>query len=451
MRLLYRFQERVSSVTSQGETITLEIQNSPPLIFRIGVAQVAQVVQALKGPGVSFDALCGLLSGQSDLQKAAQLVTYYLERFAKASLIEWTVVDEQGELARVKSLAKGYMPRMDLAPAGSLALCRFAYLHRIDDLLVLESSLARGRVVITERGMPALLNIMHAAQAKREEPLSVMLWRFGFFDEVNAPESEAKRCWEFQDLLLHEASRLNRDVQPVGGTYRFEGVFPAPPGIKPAMQGKLIKLPEPDPVAIESRCGSLHELQERRLSTRTFDEQDFSLKALSEFLWRVCRTKKIIPSEKQELIARTYPAGGSVNELEFYLAIERCEGLAPGLYHYAGLTHALTAIADSAGAAQKIITRSCHAMGLAQDAVRPNLTIVLTTRLPRVAWKYQGMAYRVTLLHVGVVMELMYLVATDMNLAACANGSGDSRLFEQATGISPFEETSVGEFCLGII
>ena len=59
----------------------------------------------------------------------------------------------------------------------------------------------------------------------------------------------------------------------------------------------------------------------------------------------------------------------------------------------------------------------------------------LASRLPRLAWKYEGIAYRLGLLNAGVVIELMYLVATDMKLAPCANGSGDSRPFETATGL----------------
>ena len=57
------------------------------------------------------------------------------------------------------------------------------------------------------------------------------LWQLGFLETCAAVEPEARRCWEFQDLLMHEASRNNRDAVAVGGTYRFDGVF-APPSPK---------------------------------------------------------------------------------------------------------------------------------------------------------------------------------------------------------------------------
>jgi hypothetical protein len=43
----------------------------------------------------------------------------------------------------------------------------------------------------------------------------------------------------------------------------------------------------------------------------------------------------------------------------------------------------------------------------------------------------------------------MYLVATAMQLAPCALGTGNSSLFAEALGIEFFVESSVGEFVLG--
>jgi hypothetical protein len=61
-------------------------------------------------------------------------------------------------------------------------------------------------------------------------------------------------------------------------------------------------------------------------------------------------------------------------------------------------------------------------------------------------WKYQGMAYALILKDLGALLQTMYLVATAMNLAPCALGSGDTDLFAEATGLNPLEEASVGEF-----
>ena len=83
------------------------------------------------------------------------------------------------------------------------------------------------------------------------------------------------------------------------------------------------------------------------------------------------------------------------------------------------------------------------------QATEPQVLLVLAARLPRVAWKYTGLAYALVLKHVGVVFQTMYLAATAMGLAPCAVGLGDSDLFAQAADADYYAETSVGEFLLG--
>ena len=107
-------------------------------------------------------------------------------------------------------------------------------------------------------------------------------------------------------------------------------------------------------------------------------------------------------------------------------------------------------IAGSEAVAARIVDRSATAMGLGEAEQKPDLTIVIASRLPRLAWKYQGMAYRASLMNAGVVFNLMYLVAIDMGLAPCANGTGDSRQLEEATGLDRFSETAIAEFALGL-
>ena len=73
----------------------------------------------------------------------------------------------------------------------------------------------------------------------------------------------------------------------------------------------------------------------------------------------------------------------------------------------------------------------------------------MAARFSWVVWKYESIAYALTLKHVGVLYQTMYLAATAMGLAPCAIGGGDADLFAQATGTDYYAETSVGEFLLG--
>ena len=69
--------------------------------------------------------------------------------------------------------------------------------------------------------------------------------------------------------------------------------------------------------------------------------------------------------------------------------------------------------------------------------------------MPRLAWKYAGIAYAAVLKDAGVLLDAMYLAATAMGLSPCAVGGGDCDRFARATGLRSVEETSVGEFLLG--
>ena len=48
--------------------------------------------------------------------------------------------------------------------------------------------------------------------------------------------------------------------------------------------------------------------------------------------------------------------------------------------------------------------------------------LILAARFPRLAWKYESIAYALTLKHVWVVFQTMYLAATAMGLAPRAIG-----------------------------
>jgi SagB-type dehydrogenase family enzyme len=448
--LSYRFNVDVLSVGREGDRVTIDVKDWRPIAFTAPRSAYADAVMALAGDGVPVAKLDALAqaSGEGD-DKAAAAVRYYLERFARGRLLAWRVADDGGELLRADALASRYLPRLDAPPAGDLELSRFAFLRLTAQGTVLESGAVRVRSVLTARGLTAVAERL-GSPLTAADGLSEALWRLGYLDIADPEESGPRRCWEFHDLLMHESSRGNRDAVAVGGTYRFEGKFPSLPARKPAMEGERIALPAVDTGQVRQASRSLDAVQAARLSVRHYSEEPISLAKLGEFLWRVCRTTEHIGDKRQDLISRPYPAGGSINELEFYVSVRRCAGLEPAIYHYDSHDHALVRLVGTDKTAEKIVDRSGMAMGLEADRQRPDLTIVITSRLSRLAWKYEGMAYRASLMNAGVVFELMYLVATDMGLAPCANGTGDSRLLEEAAGLDPFEETPIAEFVLAM-
>jgi SagB-type dehydrogenase family enzyme len=148
-----------------------------------------------------------------------------------------------------------------------------------------------------------------------------------------------------------------------------------------------------------------------------------------------------------EFTSRPYPAGGSLYELEIYLLIHACQGLEPGLYHYDALGHRLGRVAGRTAEVEQLARTSAWSKETSTESLQ--VLLILTARFSRVSWKYATLAYALTLKHVGVVYQTMYLVATVMGLAPCALGDGDSDLFARAAGIDYYAEGSVGEFLLG--
>jgi SagB-type dehydrogenase family enzyme len=450
IELRYRFAPEIRTPTREGNRLALDVEGWKVLGFTAATPAHADAVEALAGAGATFDRLTEIAAGGASIADGQKAAAYFVERFSRARLLHWDLADETGILASIVPLTSGYRPRTDPPPGQPLALCRFALLRRTADGMMLESGATRAQMRVAPRGMVALSQALVASDAAAPDILAGLLWRLGFFDIATPQEDNSRSCWEFHDLLMHETSRFNRDL-PGGATYRFEGQIPAPPAAKPAMSGERVELPPIDAAGLRASSGSIDALQERRRSIRTYADRPIALAALAEFLWRVARTTAPpFGTGSQQLMGRPYPAGGSINELEFYVAVRRCEGLDPAFYHYDSHGHALVRIANSQKVAAAIVAKSAAAMALQADEPQPDLTIVVSSRLPRLAWKYERMAYRATLLHAGVVIELMYLVATDMKLASCANGSGDSRLFEAATGLDLFEETAIAEFCLGV-
>jgi SagB-type dehydrogenase family enzyme len=176
------------------------------------------------------------------------------------------------------------------------------------------------------------------------------------------------------------------------------------------------------------------------------DERPLTLDQLAEFLARVQLAKNIrADDDGQELVGRPYPCGGGIGELEVYPLVQRCAGLAPGLYHYDSVGHRLELMPGGRPAARVV----AYARAAAAMAGQPQVVLVVTARVQRLMWKYEGMSYAMVLKHTGVLTELMYLVATAMNLAPCALGAGDATAFAALSGLDPLVEPSVADFLLG--
>ncbi|MFI6604808.1 SagB family peptide dehydrogenase [Nonomuraea sp. NPDC050536] len=261
-------------------------------------------------------------------------------------------------------------------------------------------------------------------------------------------ESDVLRQWEFHDLLFHSRSRLGRHGEPFGATYPFKGEIPPRPAMKQPPAGPVVELPEPDLDAVSEHDPAFTAVLEQRRSIREYGQRPLRVDQVAEFLYRVARVRSLSKVEglPYQASSRPYPSGGAAYDLELYLLVERCDGLARGIYHYDPLDHRLTGIEARPADLARILGNARSAAGLARS---PDVMFVITSRFQRLAWKYRGLAYAATLKNVGVLYQTMYLVATAMGLAPCALGSGDSDLSARVLGLDYLEESAVGEFMLG--
>jgi SagB-type dehydrogenase family enzyme len=260
--------------------------------------------------------------------------------------------------------------------------------------------------------------------------------------------------WDFHDLLFHARSTAGRHANPLGGIYPGAGVAPPLPAVRPRWPGKRIDLCKV-PAAPSEAIAPLAKLLRERHSTRSFDDQrPITLAELSGFLDTAARvlsssSSRVDLGDGGPLVAytvRPYPSAGASYELELYLAVDTCEGLARGFYHYDAGGHALAPIAARVQEIEALLRDAGFAMGA---PAAPQILITLAARFGRMSWKYSSLAYALILKDVGVLMQTLYLTATDMGLGGCAIGSTNIDLFAKMTGIEFHVEGPVGQFALG--
>jgi len=359
------------------------------------------------------------------------------------------------ERAVVTALCPGFrLSESPLRLDSEVALSRFAYVRRDGVRIILESPEALCRLEFSclqtwySLGLLARPTSIAAALRGGQNDLvelAALLWSTGFLERTDAAEPPDRASWEFQDLLFHWRTRGGRVTGLQGGTFRFMDQWSPPPATKAVMSADAIPLPTPPTAPLEE--ASMVTVMERRRSVRDQGEPPISLEQIGRLLYHTMRVQQSLPGDFEELLLRPVPAAGAIHEIELYLAVERCSGLERGLYHYCGARHELYRLPAKENELAVLLRDAALAWAKPDDP--PHVLVILASRFPRLAWKYEGIAYRLTLLNAGVIIQSIYLLATEMGLACSAIGGGDSEVFAAATGLDPMAETSIAEFALG--
>src|SRR5229473_2175463 len=432
---------------SPDAEITLERQSSG---FRTAL-------RVLASDGATQEQLLDLVSREGGGEGDASKVSDYLRYFTQHGMLCHTITWNGSRLATLVPLAPAWreIPN-EPARETHFELSRFIYLRKDAGQFVLESPLANAKIVLYDSRVITLLDTLvrpcslaDLYRAHQDIPcVSIALFvcllpRCQALSHVGEQgylegETPALAQWEFHDLLFHTRSRFGRHANPYSAT-----AVKAPP-----VSDETVRLYAPD---IQTLCENdipFTRVLEQRHSIRKHGEPPITAEQLGEFLYRTARLRVLsdVTEEGYERNGRPYPNGGACYELELYVAVSVCEGLAPGLFHYCPKTHQLYRVAGWTRELNELFEGAYYA---ADQQSMPRILIILSARFQRVAWKYEAIAYALILKHVGVVHQTMYLVATAMGLAPCALGGGDSDLFAAVAGTNYYAETSVGEFILG--
>ncbi|HYF73577.1 MAG TPA: SagB family peptide dehydrogenase [Nocardioides sp.] len=342
-----------------------------------------------------------------------------------------------------------------------LRTSRFAVLHDEAGQLVLVAGTAHARAVVHDPRVAALLAALHTpalwssvstylGEEATEAVLRVLVQARLVERATDEPVSQAEQQWHALDLAFHARTRLGRRASGYGGTYPFKGVTPEVPGVRPARSTERLALPAPDLAAVAAADPPLTTVLERRHSTRVHDDTaPITAAALGELLYRTSRIRTVLSPDGDGTYAlRPYPNGGALYELEVYPVVRLCDGVPAGLYRYDGQTHELEHVADPGPLVEGLLEQARVAALMDEQ---PQVLLTIAARFPRVSWKYEGMPYALTLKHVGVLYQTVYLVATAMDLAVCGLGGGDADLFARAAGLDYLDESSVGELIIGSV
>jgi len=386
---------------------------------------------------------------------------FSIERLISLGIIETNIVSSGRSIACIRGVLPSLMP--EHKDNDLLRLSRFTS-FRSDDggAFLVESPLNAG--VITLYSEDALMICFKLARGTEynailghnffemdRESVKDLILSFsavGAIDEHLHCDVDSLVQWEHHDALFHALSRGGRRLGSPGGTYRFLGKRLPEPALPVKSFLHAIELPKN---CESEEVVTLKGLLERRRSVRTYGDKPLTAANLGDFLRLTSRIHYVETANQNngrhyDIQRRGYPGGGACHELEVYPVVKRCDGLEPGVYWYDGYKDVICFLSPLNIKSKYLLDSASRSMGSSEN---PDVLICVGARFGRVNWKYEGLAYSVVLKDVGVLLQLMDLVATALKLAPCILGRGDSVIFAEVTDNKLFIEESVGEFALG--
>ena len=173
-----------------------------------------------------------------------------------------------------------------------------------------------------------------------------------------------------------------------------------------------------------------------RESHRRFLPEPLSLPELSMLLWA---TQGVRSVANGSAVLRTVPSAGCRHPFETYIAALRVDGLAPALYRYLPLEHALTLEREPEGLALSLVAATHGQRFVGQAAV-----CFIWTAIPaRTEWRYAEASYKVIALDAGHVCQNLYLACEAIGAGTCAIAAYRQDLMDGMLGVDGDDEFTV--------
>ena len=232
--------------------------------------------------------------------------------------------------------------------------------------------------------------------------------------------------WDGVDVAKMEAVEGRRTVHAL---IRDHGL-PPPECLSLRTPGERIALPPP-------AASPLDDLLGRRVTCRNFDVAAWlPADAFAQVLHRAFAAQgRIEVAPGASMLKKHSPSGGGLHPIEAFVLAQRVDGVAPGLYHYHCLAHALEPMArlspdEATAAAAELVA------GQPWFAGAPAL-VLMAARFPRNSWKYRGhpKAWKAVQLDAGHLSQTLYLAATERGLGAFVTAAINDACAERLFGL----------------
>jgi len=220
---------------------------------------------------------------------------------------------------------------------------------------------------------------------------------------------------------------------------------PSPPARERVAREQRQALPTPEPTPFDA-------LLLKRVTCRNYDtSRTLGLAEFSAVLHRTFAARAVVETAPGvHILKKGVPSAGGLHPTEAYLLVQRVEGVAPGLYHYHPIDHALEPIRRLAPDEAQALARTFVAGQ--EYFAEAHVMVIAASRFHRNFWKYRthAKAYRALNLDVGYLSHTIYLASTELGLAAFITAAINEVDIEQAFGLDPLEEGPLAVCGFGI-